>query len=90
MVGFCYDGRRRQRPAVAVKLSPARRAELLNELRLRMLFKDKVLCARYGISRRTLTRLQAEALERPMAQNAPDMLHAVCFTSNRPQKLNTA
>jgi hypothetical protein len=74
-----------------MKLSPARRAELLNELRLRVLFKDKVLCARYGISRRTLTRLQAEALEQPLAQKTPDTLHIVCFTgSGQPKRVKAA
>ncbi len=69
-----------------MKLAPERRAELLNELRLRVLFKDKALCRRYGISRRTLTRLQAEALEQPMAQIEPDTLHVICFPSNRSTK----
>ncbi len=67
-----------------MKLSAERRAELLNELRLRMLFRDKVLCRRYGISRSTLTRLQAEALERPLTQKASDTVHVTLFTSRGP------
>lgn len=62
-----------------MKLSPARRAELLNELRLRVLFSNKALARRYGVSRRTLVRLQAEALARPLAPMAPDTLHVLCF-----------
>ena len=74
-----------------MRLSPQRRAELLNELRLRMLFRDKIMCRRWGISRRTLARLQAEALMRPMAQKVPDTLRIVCFTTgDRKKDLETA
>jgi hypothetical protein len=76
-----------------MKLTAERKAELLNELRLRVLFKDRALCRRFGISRRTLSRLQSEALDpfaeglsqvldRQMAQIEPDTLHVICFTSN--------
>jgi AraC-like DNA-binding protein len=73
-----------------VKLSAERRAELLNELRLRVLFKDKTLCRRYGISRSTLARLQREALERPMTQNVSDTVHVLCLTTSRSRKSRAA
>jgi hypothetical protein len=73
-----------------MKLSPERRAELLNELRLRVLFKDKALCRRYGVSRATLCRLQREALEQPMTQNASDSVHILCLTTSRSKKVRVA
>jgi hypothetical protein len=68
-----------------MKLSPSRRAELLNELQLRVLFRDKVLCRRYGVSRSTLARLQREALDQ-MAQNVPKDIHVLWFPTNMTQK----
>jgi hypothetical protein len=80
-----------------MKLTPQREAELLNELRLRTLFSNKALCRRYGVSRRTLVRIQSKALDpfgegvyqslkQKMAQITPDTLHLICFTANGPQK----
>ena len=69
-----------------MKLSPARRAELIAELQLRLLFRDKVLCRRYGVSRSTLARLQREALEQ-MTQNAPKDMHVLWFPTNGPNKV---
>ena len=50
-----------------MKLTLERRTELMNELRLRVLFRDKCLCRRYGVSRSTLAILQREAFKQPMA-----------------------
>lgn len=84
-----------------MKLPPEREAELLNELRLRVLFSNKALCRRYGISRRTLVRLQSKALDpfgeglfsaldQQLARITPDTLRITCFYSNRPQKVKAA
>ena len=69
-----------------MRLSPESRAELLNELRLRRLFRDKVMCKRWGISQRTLARLQAEVLAEPMAQKMPDAVRIACFTTSDRKK----
>lgn len=67
-----------------MKLSRERRAELLNELQLRVLFRDKMLCRRYGVSRSTLARLQREALDE-MNQNAPTTINLI-WSPKRPQQ----
>jgi hypothetical protein len=80
-----------------MKLTRQREAELLNELRLRVLFSNRAICRRYNISRRTLVRLQSKALDpygegvfpalkQQLAQITPDTLHVVCFTSNQAKK----
>jgi hypothetical protein len=72
------------------KLSPQRRAELINELKLRVLFRDKSLCKRYGVSRSTLARLQREALdEQVMTQNVSYTVSAVVLNANEPRKKRT-
>jgi hypothetical protein len=87
--------------AAPMKLSPEREAELLNELRLRVLFSDRALCRRYGISRRTLVRLQSKALDpyaeglvcvraRIEAQLAPDTSAPVCFATDGTAKAEAA
>lgn len=55
-----------------MKLPLARREELLNEMRLAALLNEKSWCRRYGVSSRTLRRLRAKALERPLAQSGGD------------------
>ena len=69
-----------------MRLSPARRNELIAELQLRFLFRDKVLCRRYGVSRSTLARLQREALDQ-MTQKAPTDMHVLWFPTNGPRKV---
>jgi hypothetical protein len=68
-----------------MKLSPSRRAELLAELQLRVLFRDKALCRRYCVSRSTLARLRREALDQ-MAQNVPKEGRFLWFTTIGQQK----
>jgi hypothetical protein len=71
-----------------VKLTPERRAELINELQLRVLFRDKLLCRRYGVSRSTLARLQREALdERPITQNVSETVHVLCLRTTRSRQV---
>lgn len=70
-----------------MKLSRERRAELINELQLRVLFRDKSLCKRYGVSRSTLARLQREALdEQTVAQNVSYVVRALVLNTNGPRK----
>ena len=73
-----------------MKLSPERRAELINELHLRVLFRDKLICKRYGISRSTLARLQREALDQHMTQNAPQSIHVLVLNGDMPLRRKTA
>jgi len=75
-----------------VRLPAERRAELLNELRLRRLFTNKMLCRRYGVSLSTLKRLQAEALERPlqMGRIGPETVRVVLSNENGPVKVEAA
>jgi hypothetical protein len=76
-----------------MRLSPERRAELLNELRLRRLFTNKMLCRRYGVSLSTLKRLQAEALERPldpMGRIGPETVRVVLPNRDGPGKVKAA
>ena len=68
------------------KLTPERDAELINELRLRVLFTNKMLCRRYGISPSTLKRKQRAALERPLPAIGADTMHVVCFTARQKVK----
>jgi hypothetical protein len=70
-----------------MKLTAERKAELLNELKLRVLFRDKSLCRRYGISRSTLARLQREALdEQTTAQIVSFSVSAKVLNTNEPRK----
>lgn len=69
-----------------MKLSRERRAELLNELKLRVLFRDKSLCRRYGVSRSMLGRLQREALAEK-TQNEPTDIYVTWFPIKRPPKV---
>lgn len=75
-----------------MRLPAERRAELLNELRLRRLFTNKMLCRRYGVSLSTLKRLQAEALERPlqMGRIGPETVRVVLSNENGPVKVEAA
>lgn len=68
------------------KLSPKREAELLAELELRRLFRDKVLCQRYGVSRSYLRKLQVKACEKPDAHFASQTGAVVVFNTNWPQR----
>jgi hypothetical protein len=76
--------RRRRVPA-------ERRAEAINELRLRPIFSNKRMCQRYGFSLSTLKRLQTEAFERPLAnvsQISPDAVRALLSNGDdEPQKV---
>jgi hypothetical protein len=65
------------------KLTAERDAELVDELRLRVLFTNKMLCRRYGISPSTLKRKQRAALERPLPAIDADTMHVVCFPARR-------
>jgi hypothetical protein len=74
-----------------MKLSPAREAELLNELRLRVLFRDKSLCKRYGVSRSTLARLQRKALDRQsVTQNVSYTVRALVLNAEKPRQKRVA
>lgn len=74
-----------------MKLNAARREELLNELRLRVLFRDKSLCKRYGVSRSTLARLQREALDGQLvAQNVSYTVRALVLNASEPRKKRVA
>lgn len=76
-----------------MRLSPERRAELINELRLRRLFTNKRLCDRYGVSLSTLKRLQTEAFERPldpMGRIGSETVRVVLSNGDRPIKVKAA
>ena len=69
------------------KLSRELRAELIRELQLRVLFRDKSLCKRYGVSRSTLARLQREAFDKQgVAQIVSYQLSATVLNTNEPRK----
>lgn len=53
-----------------MRLTAEQRGELLAALRLRRALTDKALCARFGISRKTLWRLRIDELNAPMSPNA--------------------
>jgi predicted DNA-binding transcriptional regulator YafY len=54
-----------------VKVTPEMRAELLSALRLRRTLTNKALCARFGVSPRTLVRLQHEELDAAVGDAGP-------------------
>jgi hypothetical protein len=75
--------------AAAMKnLSPERERELLDCLQLRQLLADKRLCARFGVSRRTLVRLRARLLAegQSLAQKAPETVHVLLLDSGNTER----
>jgi hypothetical protein len=70
-----------------MKLSPAREAELLNELRFRVLLRDKSLCKKYGVSRSKLARLQRKAIDKQLvAQNVSYIVRALVLNTPKSSK----
>jgi predicted DNA-binding transcriptional regulator YafY len=67
-----------------VKLPSERERELLDCLQLRELLADKRLCARFGVSRRTLVRLRARLRDegQSLAQNAPATVHVLLLNAD--------
>jgi len=70
------------------RLSPEREHELLDCLRLRALLADKRLCARFGVSRRTLVRLRARLLDdgQSLAQKAPAEVHVLVLNAGSTER----
>lgn len=62
-----------------MKLTPERRAELLDEMRFAELFNEEMWVLRYGVSLRTIKRLRAEARERPLRHCAAPVKATVIY-----------
>jgi hypothetical protein len=75
-----------------MKLTPERKAELLNEMELAEQFTEKRWAARFGISIPTVRRLRREARERRerLIPNLSHDVHVVMFTGARPSKKASA